>query len=243
MEEKLINTHLSKADFARFAGVRPPSVSVLCKGQLAPAVSGGKIDISAPCVVAYLERHRRRGTAPVPKPRAARIPTSKIDAGRPEPIPTDTISPLSDLVIDEVKRIFPSAHTPEQIRMIASLTVQQVAEQFTNASGASEYVTTVKKLEDTRMVQLKIAEKEGELIPRELVKTTIIGMLDALHIRLLRDAPRTITSRCYALAKNGAPMEDAEAMIHGIISQHLKGYVATAKRILLAKIPVEPDVR
>ena len=247
MNENLIKNYLSKAEFARLAGVTPPTITGAIQGPLASAMSGGKIDITAPCVVDYLAKRKQRKQRK--EIRAAIIrteapePASEIAAPPPAEMPAPQNEQLSDTAIDEIKRIFPQARTPGQIGMIAELTVRQVAEQFTSASGASEYVTIIKKLEDTRMVQLKISEKEGELIPRELVRGSIIGMLDALHVRLLRDAPRTIASRVYAQAKSGAPMEEAETLIHDVISQHLKGYVKTAKRILASKLVVADDVQ
>jgi len=145
-----------------------------------------------------------------------------------------------DPELAEVKRLFPRVRAPGEIRAIADLTVSEVADQFGDAAGACEYISIVKKIADTRMMSLKLAEKEGELVRRDWVRAFIFGQIESLHQRLLRDAPRTIASRVYASAKSGATQGEAEDLIRGILIQHLRSCSVPVRRLLAQKsAPIE----
>ena len=61
-----------------------------------------------------------------------------------------------------------------------------------------------------------------QLISREYVATHVIGLVEEMSLRLLRDSPRSISRRLYALAGSGADIEEAEAVVREQISSQLK---------------------
>jgi len=208
---------LNLSEFARLAGVSPQMISKLVKGRLAPALVGGKIDTGSAYAIAYLSSrhpaHTQIEDSPIVESKMVKTEDNKQPQNSPE---------------DPMVKIAATAANWSGIR-------KKISDRYGSDKGGLEYFKIVRAIEEHKMMQLKRAQKEGELIPRDMVKTHIYGMIDALFTRFLRDAPRTISTRCYALSKSGAPVEDAESLIQGIISQHLKGVVAKANRILVEK--------
>ncbi len=48
---------VSRAEFARKAGVAPSTVTKACKKALAPATSGRRIDVNSPAAITYINNH------------------------------------------------------------------------------------------------------------------------------------------------------------------------------------------
>lgn len=88
----------------------------------------------------------------------------------------------------------------------------------------------LKLQEDIREKRLKNEQTEGALIAREFVKTHLFGLLEELSRRILADGSRTIARKLYTAARSGVPLEEAEAMVRDILSQHLKKARDLAKR-------------
>ena len=211
---------LTQSEFARLANVTPQNIHNLSRRRLFSAMRGHKIDPDHPSARAYLAERSAL------KSLQRRAPASR--------------GGLSAKVLAEVLRIAPGAKGPAQFALIAGLTVDQVIQLFPYSPVTSEYVSLLKKIEGVHMVRLQIAERESTLSIRSIVADTILPMLIALEQRSASVIPKTIAARCYALAKNNAPMEDAEAMVRGVISQHLKGYVHAARlRLLSRAAPIE----
>ena len=80
--------------------------------------------------------------------------------------------------------------------------------------------------------RLKNEDTMGRLIERELVKHHVLGMVDAMARRLLRDTPKTIARRLYGLARSGAAVEDAEQVLRDLLSSQITPAKASAARAL-----------
>ena len=73
-----------------------------------------------------------------------------------------------------------------------------------------------------REKELRNWEVEGKLIPRDGVRTHVFGAVEGANRRLLRDAPKTIARRLYAMAKSGASVEEAEQVVREIVGSQLR---------------------
>jgi hypothetical protein len=98
-----------------------------------------------------------------------------------------------------------------------------------------------RRIAEARRLELANAEREGHLVSRQLVHTHVVGTMHAAFERLLRDTPRSLVARLYALAKAGESVEQGEATARELISTTLQPAVdqmiRSAKRI--APEPVE----
>jgi hypothetical protein len=75
----------------------------------------------------------------------------------------------------------------------------------------------VKVRADARLADRRDHVLAGRLISRELVRTNVFSHLDALHVRLLRDAPTTLAMHVRTAANN----EEAIGLIRDQLSAHL----------------------
>jgi hypothetical protein len=219
---------ITKKEFAKLAGVTRQNINNLIKKKLAPALRNDKIDLAAPCVIEYLETRRAKVTPP---------PSTDNDC--PEPADNNDTAPayskdfeLDDDVLDQIRQLFPGLRDPPTIKRISRMTINQIVKVFGAQAVCNDYIKATKEIAAVRKIDLDIAEKEGKLIPRDLIKVHIFGALEGMNLRLLQDAPRTIASRTYAMCRAGTPIEEAEKEIREIISKHLKGVYGTARRIL-----------
>lgn len=110
--------------------------------------------------------------------------------------------------------------------------IRPVVDRFGSMTGLKDWLAALKTIEEIRAKRLDNDEAEGSLIRRDFVRTHVFGAIEAANIRLVNDAPQTIARRIYAKAKAGEPVEEAEIVVHEIISSHLKPVKATAARNL-----------
>lgn len=230
---------ISRAAYSRLAGISDAAVSKLCKGRLAPACVGKRIDVDHPAARAHLAEKGKSAPAPMGSPPAGAVRSKPPPPLRPRPDksaaekapkpttrrpPEPKVAPPEDEPLQQV--------TKEDIERYAHLSLTALTKRFGTATAFRDWLTAHKAIEDIREKRLKNDEAEGRLIPREPVKVHIFGAIDAVLVRLLRDAPKTIARRLYALAKSEAPVEQAEATTREILSSLLKPVKANAARVL-----------
>jgi hypothetical protein len=110
--------------------------------------------------------------------------------------------------------------------------IRPIVDRFGSMHGLKDWLFALKTIEEIRAKRLDNDETEGSLIRRDFVRTHVFGAIEAANIRLVNDAPQTIARRIYAAAKAEQAVEEAEIVVHEIISSHLKPVKATAARNL-----------
>jgi hypothetical protein len=72
------------------------------------------------------------------------------------------------------------------------------------------------------LLETRRARESGESIDRGLVETHLIGHLERLHLRLLRDVPTSLAPRLASAARSGAIDSALATTIRDAISSELK---------------------
>lgn len=226
---------VSKAELARLAGVSKAAVTKAAGTFLAQAVSVGKIDVDHEVVKAWLLKKQGKAT-PVatkrtsskPKPKAAKKtsskPKPKAKIAKKSTPPKEPPSPEELLPIE-----LPDDKT---VKAYGEMKLKDLVAKFGTGAQFKEWTVAKKNLENIRTLQLKNEEKEGELISRELVRIHLFGALESTNLRLLTDAPKTITARLFSHVKAGGTQEGALEIVRKIISTQIKNVKATAQRVL-----------
>lgn len=117
---------------------------------------------------------------------------------------------------------------------VATMPIEALVRRFGHLDDLKGWLDAAKKAADTRAVDLKNREAEGHVISRELVRVHVFGAMEASHVRLLGDAPKSITRRVYAMAKADEPIEQAERVVRDMIGSHLKPAMAAASKAVPA---------
>lgn len=183
---------LTKAAFAQKVGRTKPTIGKLCKGRLSPAVIAGKLDVGHPAVVQYLQE---RGVDPtVPRPPTVR---RKKFEGIQDDGSAKTAASLADLTLGEIGK------------------------KFGGDGEFTSWLKSLKLVEEVREKRLKNEESEGSLIPRSLVATHILGLLEELHQRLLTELPKTLARTVQAHATAGMPLETSEREVRQTLGKTL----------------------
>lgn len=196
---------MTRAEFARIAGVSASAVSKACKAKLRRAVVGRRIDLDHEDAVAYLEN---RGIDPTSVRESP--PKSRKPAPAERPPPLDIAAPAE----------------------IAELTIREVVRRFGTQTRFRDWLQALKAIEDIQEKRLRNETANGRLIERELVKTHVFGAIDATNRRLLADTPRTVAQRIYAMARSEAPVEEAEKVVREAIASQLAPVRTSASRAL-----------
>lgn len=221
----------SRSALARLAGVSPAAITKACKGQLAAARVGKRIDLDHPAVAAYLTKKGVDPTAVPPRHTRARAKPTAPRPKKPAPKKPRKAAARSPRVPDPGFNPDPADDGPP-IEDLLHLTLNEIIRRHGTDTGFKDYLDQRKKIADIREKTLKNLELAGRLIERELVKTHIFGALEESNRRLLGDSPKTIARRLYALAASGAPVEEAEATVREIMTSQIKPAKATASRVL-----------
>jgi hypothetical protein len=234
---------ISRAEFARRAGVSKPAITKACRHQLAAASVRDRIDVEHPAAAAYLAA---KTGAPAPKPAptkpTAPTPPAKSAVSKPAaPTPRRKVAPAAPPAPTSSAKPAvsePSAPTSNAPALTAedwlSLprgTNEELAEykrrimplvrRFGGERPFKDWLEALKNIEAILKARLDNGEKAGRLIERAFVKAHIVGALDGMSRLLLTDSPKTIASRAVTMAKSGATSEEVETMAREIISSHL----------------------
>lgn len=199
----------SRADFAARCGVTKAHITQMCRkgGRLELACVGQRIDIGHEVARAYMDKRGALPKGKAAKKTAGKKASKKKLAGGGE---TD------EEFGERVRNNFP------EIGSYLHLTLKQLVDLHGTKTALKDWVNIRKMLADTHKVELANAERQGQIISREFVQTHLIGLLEELSRRMIADASRTIVQRCYSLAKSDAPIEEAEAVVRGILGQNVK---------------------
>jgi hypothetical protein len=204
---------VSKAEFARLAGVSTSSISRNLKTKFAGAVVGNRIDISHPDAARYLE-HRaglavgEKGTAMVPTGAAARKEAKK------------TAPPKS------------IAEIPEDIAAFQNMTLRELIDRFGTATAFCDWLRASKTIEDIAEKRIKNAASAGDLVSRRAVKVGVIDVIESAHIKLLTDGSKTIATRVFSMIKAGREKSDIVELIEDQIGSFIRPIKARTRRCL-----------
>ena len=84
---------------------------------------------------------------------------------------------------------------PKEMASIANFTVREVVTRFGSDFKFLEWLKALKMIEEVVEKNHNNAVREGKLIEREFVRNHVIGMIEALHQRLLTDFPRVLVAK------------------------------------------------
>jgi hypothetical protein len=206
---------ISRAEMAQRAGVSQGAITKALRpnGPLAPAAVGDRVNVAHPDAVAYLSRKNRQ-----------RARKREQDAAAAE-LAGDEAEAIEGLDPDEAL---------EDIEAFADMTVREVVDRFGTARRFRDYLDARKRIEDVRKTKLDNDETEGRLISRELVQQHVFGAIEASHMRLLQDLPKSAAIRVNSAFKATATVEDIERIIRELIATQLRPVKTTVRRTMTA---------
>jgi len=220
MAQKLI----SRADLARRRSVSRAAVTLFLQGKGAAACHGDRVDANHPLVRAWLARSDR---SPTPAPKAPKstpaAPTPKARAARKAPPAPPEVRPVP--LVEEAPA--PTAELDAYADLLRPL-----VERFGTDRRFRDWLQSLKDIEAIVEKRLANEERQGRLVSRDLVKTHVLGLIDAGNRRLIDDAPKTIARRLLAASKAGESVEASEESVREVIESHLGPVKKNAVRLL-----------
>ena len=209
---------IKKIEFAEQAGVSRAAVTKACDRALAAAVVGKLIDIDHPDAVAYIRSKQTKKTAPPAKkpskPRATAKPKTVV---APEPPEEEEASHFSE---------------DDEIKDVLHLTLAEIVERHGTSGQFKIWLDAKKTIVDVQTRIVKLAQLEGVLVSRDLIKVGVIDPIDAAHRKLLTDGAKTIARRVTAMNSGGRPLEDCEAFVKDQIASFIRPMKAKISRSL-----------
>lgn len=127
--------------------------------------------------------------------------------------------------------------------LIGEMPIRDLLRHFEHVDDLNRWLDAAKKLADTRAQDLRNLESEGRVVQREAVRVHVFGAMEASHVRLLSDAPKTITRRLYGMARAGESARTAEKVTREIINSHLAPVIASTQRAVPPFAPTARPVR
>lgn len=233
---------ISRADFARLTGKSKPGISKLCRGKLAPAMVGDRIDAAHPVARAYVTQHAPQKAAPAPKktsvvnPKASKAPPPKrggAKSSKSKPPRRRAPELELDAEDDHEDPELPFG-TDEEIEEFQRI-LRPLTERFGTRRTFRDWLIALKDLEIIREKRLKNEQEEGTLIERARVETHVIAVMVSAFDRLLRDVPRKMVARLYEMGRANASQEQGERQFRDEITAVLTPARDKVVRALRAK--------
>jgi len=205
---------ISKAEFARRAGVSSAAITKACGKSLTAAVVGKRIDAGHPAALAYLD---------------AQIPQVDVVVnGR-------TVKPRGWAARNDKKKQEPAPdilEVPADIQAFADKTLRELVERFGTDTRFLDWLKATKEIELINEKRIKNAQSKGELVSRELVKLAVIDPINAAHLKMLTDGAKTITRRVTAMHDANRDIGDIEKFVSDQIASFIKPVKAKVIRAL-----------
>jgi hypothetical protein len=201
------------------------AVTKRCATTWAAACIGDRVDTDHPLIQAAAAN---RGVA-LPKPARAPTKVEKAPAAAATE-PTEGSKAFKSrgpkptrLRHEEPPELPPQPEEAGSLDDLDGLALQAkpLVDRFGSSRAARDWVIFQKDLQTTIGKSLDNAQTRGQVISREFVRSHLIGLIDGMTSRLLADTPKTLCRQLYALARSGAPVEEAEKMTRQLLGKQI----------------------
>lgn len=194
---------MAKAEFARFMGIAPSSVTRACRTFLSEALVGKRINVKHPLVQDYIRRHKKDSPEP-----------AKITKPSPRTKPNKKDIAMAQLQAKADDGVIPECEIPDTLAPYVDFTLRQILQKYGTEAAFVEWLKAVKTMEEIEERRLKNADKRGQLVSRELIRRGVIDVVNTAHLRMLSDGAKAIASEVSAMSLSGSneiQMQDAVA--------------------------------
>ena len=226
---------VSKAEFARRAGVSRPAIARQTRpgASLADALVriGGRdmLNMSHSAAIEYLQKHGRKATGARP---VTANGASKRRRGRPRKereynLDMDIDELLTAELGDDAAAVFAKlkhVDLPSDPTDFYSWDLRRVVGTFGTSQNFKLYLDAVKLIEAIDGQRVVNAAKKGDLVNREAINLALWGPLRNLFYRLLTDVSKTVARTLVNKVKAGEPLEKLELIVYDRIKQEIDGF-------------------
>lgn len=211
---------VSKADFARMAGVSKAAISKKSKNKRLIVNSAGFIDTDNPINRMYLEKHQKKlnkmpgvipgisAGAPVapaePTAPAAVLPVPSAPGAAIPGQPAETTTPAASARRTSAGNITVSAGYAADANKMLNMTLRELLQNYNGLDGIEKYAKILKDLMAADERAQRIQERRQLQIPKDFVISRLFGYINQQNNRLL-DLPESMADQLIALAQTGAP--------------------------------------
>jgi len=224
---------VSKADFARMAGVSKAAISKKSKNKRLIVNSAGLLDTDNPINRMYLEKHQKElnkmpgvipgisAGAPVapaePTAPAAVLPVpSAPGAAIPgQPAETTTAAPARRTYKDSTG---PKLEYAADANKMLNMTLRELLQNYNGLDGIEKYAKILKDLMAADERAQRIQERRQLQIPKDFVISRLFGYINQQNNRLL-DLPESMADQVIALAQAAAPQAPQAAAAQAATAQ------------------------
>lgn len=202
---------VSKAEFSKICGLSRSAVTQACNKSLKEAMVGQRVDMAHTLAVAY----KKKALTP-----------------RVKPDPVAPKQPISASSMGEQGRLRTVDVEATDVTAYLDMTLRDVVARFGTDEAFKNFLSATKIIEDIHDKRLRNAEKAGELISREAVKSGLIDTINTTFIRMLSDGSKTIAVRAKASLETGETIQDIELMVADQLGSFIRPAKAKMARIL-----------
>lgn len=237
---------VTKVKLSEIAGVSQPAINYQTRNDLKKAMVGRKVDLDHPSVQAYLKKLQERSTRKAKEVIKKEQAREKIIEQEPIEEPT-----IDEPIIIEQKSRGKGAQNENKKResreklergefkdagddytSYMNMPLSMVIDKFGKETEFLDWLKAGKIIVDIEEKQLKNAEKAGTLIHRDLVKKSVISVVDTAFIQMLSDGAKTISVLAYNMAKAGESANDIEDMTRKTLTKFMKPAKAKMIRVI-----------
>lgn len=139
--------------------------------------------------------------------------------------PADAVAPAPVSVVEAM-----AVDLPEHLRALLDWRLRDIVNRYGNIPHFEAILKATKTIADIEEKQTKTAQRRGELVDREFIRTHVLGVVDGTLRRLLDEAPSTLAVRALALAKTGGTEGELEDAFRKILTAQLRDMKTSAVR-------------
>ena len=249
---------VSKADFARMAGVSKAAISKKSKTKRLIVNSAGLLDTDNPINRMYLEKHQKElnkmpgvipgisAGAPVapaePTAPAAVLPVPSAPGAAIPGQPAETTTAAAP-----ARRIYKDSTGPKleyaaDANKMLNMTLRELLQNYNGLDGIEKYAKILKDLMAADERAQRIQERRQLQIPKDFVISRLFGYINQQNNRLL-DLPESMADQLIALAQTGTATPQTGATVpqaNTALSQSKQEKSQSVEQLADAALSLEP---
>jgi hypothetical protein len=249
---------VSKADFARMAGVSKAAISKKSKNKRLIVNSAGLLDTDNPINRMYLEKHQKElnkmpgvipgisAGAPVapaePTAPAAVLPVPSAPGAAIPGQPAETTTAAAPARRTYKDSTGPKLEYAADANKMLNMTLRELLQNYNGLDGIEKYAKILKDLMAADERAQRIQERRQLQIPKDFVISRLFGYINQQNNRLL-DLPESMADQLIALAQTGTATPQTGATVpqaNTALSQSEQEKSQSVEQLADAALSLEP---
>ena len=211
------------ARIAEACGISRQGLNKFCREKCPDSRVGNKIDINHPIVRAYMDSKNADASKNLRPAEERTNPQASTPVSQRETkLSNSRRGKKNDSTVKKITAVENKTAEEIDISDHGDLTLNELVAYFGTDESYRGWLAAKKTQIEIVEREIKVDEKTGEVVKRDLMKKGVFGFLEEMNSRLLVDSAVTIATKVFAHCESGDTIEEAIKTVRSEISKPIQ---------------------